>query len=75
MKFGQGGMGAANGMSPDGSLIRDNEQAPEVWVGTSFGSAALLLTEEVRVSNRTNMPRKRWGAERPVGHGMALRTG
>lgn len=45
MKFGGGDMGAANGMTPDGSIIRDNEQAPEVWVGTSLGLAALLLSE------------------------------
>jgi non-lysosomal glucosylceramidase len=45
MKFGNGEMGAANGMAPNGTVIRDNEQAQEVWVGTSFGLAALLLSE------------------------------
>jgi len=45
MKFGNGEMGAANGMAANGSIIRDNEQAQEVWVGTSFGLAALLLSE------------------------------
>jgi len=45
MKFGNGEMGAANGMAPNGTIIRDNEQAQEVWVGTSFGLAALLLSE------------------------------
>ncbi len=48
MKFGGGEMGAANGMTADGSIIRDNEQAPEVWVGTSFGFAALLLSEGMK---------------------------
>lgn len=48
MKFGGGVMGAANGMSADGSIIRDNEQASEVWVGTSFGFAALLLSEGMK---------------------------
>lgn len=48
MKFGGGEMGAANGMAADGSIIRDNEQAPEVWVGTSFGFAALLLSEGMK---------------------------
>jgi len=48
MKFGGGEMGAANGMSADGSIIRDNEQAPEVWVGTTFGFAALLLSEGMK---------------------------
>ena len=48
MKFGGGEMGAANGMSADGSIILDNEQAPEVWVGTTFGYAALLLSEGMK---------------------------
>jgi non-lysosomal glucosylceramidase len=48
MKFGGGEMGAANGMAADGSIIQDNEQALEVWVGTSFGFAALLLSEGMR---------------------------
>ena len=48
MKFGNGEMGAANGMAADGSIIRDNEQAQEVWVGTSFGLAALLLSEGLK---------------------------
>ena len=48
MKFGNGEMGAANGMAADGSIIGDNEQAPEVWVGTSFGFAALMLSEGMR---------------------------
>jgi non-lysosomal glucosylceramidase len=45
MKFGSGEMGAANGMNADGSIMRDNEQGQEVWVGTSWGFAALLLSE------------------------------
>lgn len=48
MKFGHGEMGAANGMAPDGSIMRDNEQAQEVWVGTSLGFASLLLSEGMR---------------------------
>jgi non-lysosomal glucosylceramidase len=48
MKFAKGEMGAANGMAADGSIIRDNEQAQEVWVGTSFGLAALLLSEGLK---------------------------
>ena len=35
-------------MSADGSIIRDNEQAPEVWVGTTFGLAALLLSKGMK---------------------------
>lgn len=45
MKFGSGEMGAANGMNADGSIMRDNEQGQEVWAGTSWGFAALLLSE------------------------------
>ena len=48
MKFGGGEMGAANGMAADGSILSDNEQGLEVWVGTSFGFAALLLSEGMR---------------------------
>ena len=44
MKFAGGQMGAANGMAADGSVI-NNEQAREVWTGTTFGFAALLLSE------------------------------
>jgi non-lysosomal glucosylceramidase len=48
MKFGKGEMGAANGMAADGTIIRDNEQAQEVWAGTSFALAALLLSEGLK---------------------------
>ncbi|MGC2475438.1 MAG: non-lysosomal glucosylceramidase [Candidatus Sulfotelmatobacter sp.] len=48
MKFGAGEMGAANGMNADGSIMRDNEQGQEVWVGTSCGFAALLWSENMR---------------------------
>lgn len=41
-------MGAASGMSADGSIIRDNEQAPDVWVGTTFSLAPLLLSEGMK---------------------------
>jgi non-lysosomal glucosylceramidase len=44
MKFGNGEMGAANGMSQDGSIL-DNEQGKEVWAGTTLGYAALLKSE------------------------------
>jgi non-lysosomal glucosylceramidase len=47
MKFGDGKMGAVNGMAADGS-IGNNEQALEVWAGTSFGVAALMLSEGMK---------------------------
>jgi non-lysosomal glucosylceramidase len=45
MKFGAGEMGAANGMNADGTIMRGNEQGEEVWVGTTIGLAALLLSD------------------------------
>jgi non-lysosomal glucosylceramidase len=47
MKFANGQMGAANGMAADGSII-NNEQAKEVWAGTTFGFAALLISEGMK---------------------------
>lgn len=46
-KFGDGTMGAANGMNPDGTVV-DNEQAREVWVGTTASVAALMLQEGMK---------------------------
>jgi len=48
MKFGNGHMGAANGMAADGSILRGNEQGEEVWVGTTFSLAALFLSEGMK---------------------------
>jgi non-lysosomal glucosylceramidase len=48
MKFGNGEMGAANGMSAKGAILSDNEQGLEVWAGTSFGLAALFLSEGMK---------------------------
>jgi non-lysosomal glucosylceramidase len=48
MKFANGEMGAVNGMAPDGSLIKTNEQVQEVWTGTTFGVAALMLSDGLK---------------------------
>lgn len=48
MKFGGGAMGAVNGIASDGSLIHTNEQVQEVWTGTTFGLAALMLSEGMK---------------------------
>jgi non-lysosomal glucosylceramidase len=48
MKFAGGEMGAVNGMAPDGSLIKTNEQVQEVWTGTTFGVAALMLGDGLK---------------------------
>ena len=47
MKFADGQMGAANGMTAGGAIL-DNEQGREVWAGTTFGFAALLLSEGMK---------------------------
>jgi non-lysosomal glucosylceramidase len=46
LKFGGGVIGAANGMKPDGTVV-NNEQAREVWVGTTSSLAALMLQENM----------------------------
>jgi non-lysosomal glucosylceramidase len=50
LDFGDGLLGAVNGMRPDGSVDRSSEQSQEVWVGTSYALAAFMigrgLTEE-----------------------------
>ena len=45
MKFGDGHMGALNGMAPDGRILTDNEQIQEVWTGTTFGLCAEMVAE------------------------------
>ena len=48
MKFAKGEMGAVNGMGADGTIIKTNEQVKEVWTGTTFGLAALMLSEGMK---------------------------
>ena len=48
MKFVGGTMGAVNGIAPDGSLVKTNEQVQEVWTGTTLGLAALMLGEGMK---------------------------
>ena len=48
MKFGKGEMGAVNGIAPDGTIIKTNEQVQEVWTGTTFGLAALMLSDGLK---------------------------
>jgi non-lysosomal glucosylceramidase len=47
-KFANGEMGAVNGMGADGSIITTNEQVQEVWTGTTFGLAALMLSDGLK---------------------------
>jgi len=48
MKFANGEMGAVNGIGPDGSLLKSNEQVQEVWCGTTFSVAALMLADGLK---------------------------
>ncbi len=48
MKFADGSMGAVNGIAPDGSLVKTNQQVQEVWVGTTFGVAAFMLSDGLK---------------------------
>ncbi len=48
LKFAGGDMGAVNGIAADGSLIRTNEQVQEVWTGTTFALAALMLSDGMK---------------------------
>jgi len=48
MKFNNGEMGAVNGIAPDGSIVKSNEQVQEVWTGTTFGLAGLMLCEGMK---------------------------
>jgi non-lysosomal glucosylceramidase len=41
--FGDGRMGAVNGMRPDGTVDDSSEQSQEVWVGTTWALAAFML--------------------------------
>jgi len=45
LKFAGGEMGAVNGIAADGTIITSNEQVQEVWTGTTFGLAALMLAD------------------------------
>jgi non-lysosomal glucosylceramidase len=41
--FGDGLIGAVNGMRPDGTVDRSSEQSQEVWTGTSYALAAFMI--------------------------------
>jgi non-lysosomal glucosylceramidase len=48
MTFHNGEMGAVNGIAPHGAIITSNEQVQEVWTGTTFGLAALMLSDGLK---------------------------
>ena len=43
--FQDGEMGAMNGMRPDGTIDRSCSQSSEVWTGTTYAVAALMIQE------------------------------
>jgi non-lysosomal glucosylceramidase len=45
MKFGNGQMGAVNGIGAHGELLHDNEQVQEVWTGATFSIASEMIYE------------------------------
>jgi non-lysosomal glucosylceramidase len=49
MKFAGGDMGAVNGIAADGTLLHTNEQVQEVWTGTTFSLAALMLDDGMKL--------------------------
>lgn len=48
MLFGNGEMGAVNGMGPKGEALDQNPQVSEVWTGATFGIASEMLYEGMR---------------------------
>jgi non-lysosomal glucosylceramidase len=45
MKFGDGQMGAINGIGAHGEMLHDNEQVQEVWTGATFSIASEMISE------------------------------
>jgi non-lysosomal glucosylceramidase len=43
LAFGDGLLGAVNGMHPDGRVDESSEQSAEVWVGTTYALAAFMI--------------------------------
>lgn len=48
LKFGDGKMGAVNGMRPDGTIDTSSEQSQESWTGVTYGLAATMLNHGLR---------------------------
>jgi non-lysosomal glucosylceramidase len=48
MKLNHGTMGALNGISANGELLKDDEQTEEVWVGVTFAAADMMLQNGLR---------------------------
>lgn len=42
-RYGDGQMGAVNGMRPNGEIDRSDLQSQEMWVGTTYGLASFML--------------------------------
>jgi len=48
MLFGNGQMGAVNGIGPKGEPLDSNPQVTEVWTGTTFALASHMISEGMR---------------------------
>ena len=48
MLFGNGEMGAVNGVGAKGEMLDQNPQINEVWTGTTFAIASDMLSEGMR---------------------------
>lgn len=53
--FGNGTMGAVNGMRPNGSLDTSSVQSSEAWVGVVYALAATMI-QEVGVAHSRRPP-------------------
>ncbi len=47
LQFGDGDMGAVNGMRPDGTIDTSDLQSQEMWVGTTYGLASFMLMRDL----------------------------
>ena len=56
MAFGQGKMGAVNGMTGRGQLEIVSMQSEEIWTGVTYGLASTMIME-VRVDIRPSLQR------------------
>jgi dienelactone hydrolase len=47
LRFADGGMGAVNGMRPDGTVDMSSNQSQEVWPGVTYALAAAMLQRDM----------------------------
>jgi non-lysosomal glucosylceramidase len=47
MKYGNGLLGAVNGMRPDGKIDKTSMQSEEMWIGVTASLASLMIFEVI----------------------------